>query len=252
MAQNIYDTKPFFTEYVQLPRSLHGLDGAPEWPTLCKMVGNIEGARVLDLGCGFGWFCRWARNYGHAKSVHGVDLSENMLARAREMTATVAGNDYQAITYERADIGGLQVPLASYDFVYSSLALHYLPTESLRRLLGQVSACLSPGGRFVFSIEHPVVTAPADAEWKRREQGTVYWPLNQYWNEGLRITNWLADGVRKYHRTVETYLSLLLEAGFVLVAFKESCDGLDLRPKLDVTSEAHRPYFLLVGVQKPE
>ncbi len=76
--------------------------------------------------------------------------------------------------------------------------------------------------------------------------------MNQYWDEGLRVTDWLAPGVRKYHRTVETYLSLLLETGFILTAFKESWDGLDLKPKLEEKGEAHRPYFLLVAVQKPK
>ncbi|OAL24023.1 hypothetical protein AYO20_10768 [Fonsecaea nubica] len=255
MAQNMYDNPAFFNEYRQLPRSVHGLDGAPEWPTLRRLVGDIQGARVLDLGCGFGWFCRWAVKEAAARSAHGVDISENMLRRAREMPA--AEEEKSLITYERSDLEqGLELAPGSYDFVYSSLALHYLPTDALRRLLAQVFACLDntstiAPGRFVFSVEHPVLTAPADASWRRDEQGRVFWPLNRYWDEGLRVTDWLADGVRKYHRTVETYVSLLLEAGFVLESLKESWDGLDLRTKVDEGGEAHRPYFLLVAVSKP-
>lgn len=60
MTQNIYDQADFFAGYSQLPRSLHGLDGAPEWPDLQAMLPDLKGKRVLDLGCGFGWFCRWA------------------------------------------------------------------------------------------------------------------------------------------------------------------------------------------------
>src|ERR1700761_8178260 len=99
MAQNVYDTPAFFNEYMQLPRSQYGLAGAPEWPTLRKLVGDVNDARILDLGCGFGWFCRWARKDGQARSVHGVDVSENMLARAREMTT---GAEDEGITYQRA------------------------------------------------------------------------------------------------------------------------------------------------------
>ena len=67
MTQNIYDDPEFFAGYSRLPRSLDGLDGAPEWPALRAMLPPLRGRRVLDLGCGFGWFCRWARQQGAAQ-----------------------------------------------------------------------------------------------------------------------------------------------------------------------------------------
>ena len=66
MTQNIYDNEEFFAGYSRLPRSVEGLDGAPEWPALRAMLPELRGRRVLDLGCGFGWFCRWAREQGAA------------------------------------------------------------------------------------------------------------------------------------------------------------------------------------------
>ena len=66
MTQNIYDNDEFFAGYGQLPRSVEGLDGAPEWPALRAMLPDLHGLKVLDLGCGFGWFCRWAREQGAA------------------------------------------------------------------------------------------------------------------------------------------------------------------------------------------
>jgi 2-polyprenyl-3-methyl-5-hydroxy-6-metoxy-1,4-benzoquinol methylase len=85
MTQNIYDQEGFFAGYSQLPRSVHGLDGAPEWPTLRALLPDLNGLRVADLGCGFGWFCRYARQQG-AASVLGLDVSEKMLARAKAET----------------------------------------------------------------------------------------------------------------------------------------------------------------------
>ena len=64
MTQNIYDDAGFFENYSQLPRSVHGLDGAPEWGTLRALLPELHGRDVLDLGCGFGWFCRWAPRAG--------------------------------------------------------------------------------------------------------------------------------------------------------------------------------------------
>src|SRR3954468_19375454 len=119
MAQNVYDDADFFTAYSQLPRSQHGLDGAPEWPALRAMLPALQGLRVVDLGCGFGWFCRWAREAG-AAAVLGLDLSEAMLARARATTADAG------VTYRRADLETVDLPAAGFDLAYSSLVLHYI------------------------------------------------------------------------------------------------------------------------------
>jgi 2-polyprenyl-3-methyl-5-hydroxy-6-metoxy-1,4-benzoquinol methylase len=96
MTQNIYDDPEFFAGYRRLPRSVEGLAGAPEWPSLRSLLPELRDRTVLDLGCGFGWFCRWAREAG-AQRVLGVDVSEKMLAEARVRTADAA------ITYRRAD-----------------------------------------------------------------------------------------------------------------------------------------------------
>ena len=86
MSQNIYDDPDFFAGYATLDRSVKGLDGAPEWAAIERMLPAIAGKRVVDLGCGYGWFCRWAQQQG-AQRIIGFDLSSRMLERAREMTA---------------------------------------------------------------------------------------------------------------------------------------------------------------------
>ncbi|KAK9318824.1 S-adenosyl-L-methionine-dependent methyltransferase [Lipomyces orientalis] len=242
MAQNIYDNQEFFNEYSKLARSKKGLQGAPEWPYLRVMVQDIRDLTVLDLGCGFGWFCRWAKEAG-ARRAHGIDISQNMLSMA-----LAAGSD-PAITYEVADLDQVNLPIESFDVVYSSLTIHYL--EDPRRLFGQVYNTLSPGGRFVFSVEHPIFTAPTDPSWKKTANGEVFWPLDAYSQEGPRTTDWLAKGVRKYHTTLETYLSLLLDAGFTLKSLKEWMPSdEDLRVHPEWVDERHRPAFLLVAAQK--
>ncbi|WP_323928752.1 class I SAM-dependent methyltransferase [Aeromonas caviae] len=120
MSQNIYDEPGFFEGYAQLPRSLHGLAGAPEWPALHAMLPELAGKRVLDLGCGYGWFCRAARDLG-AADVVGIDLSAKMLARAAELTRD------ETIRYRQGDLDGLALSDEPFDLIYSSLALHYLP-----------------------------------------------------------------------------------------------------------------------------
>ncbi len=242
MTQNIYDDPEFFAGYTRLPRSIEGLEAAPEWPALRALLPDIGGRRVVDLGCGFGWFCRWAREHGAAQ-VLGLDVSEKMLSRARE--ATPDG----AIAYVQADLERLDLPDASFDLAYSSLALHYV--ENLAGLFATVHRALVPGGRFVFSIEHPIYMAPLHPGWLVDAEGRKTWPVDSYLVEGPRTTDWLANGVLKQHRTLGTTLNLLIRAGFTIAHVEEwspTDDQITARPEL--AEERERPMFLLVAAQR--
>lgn len=63
MKQNKYDDAVFFSEYEKMPRSVKGLEGAGEWPVLKSLFPELKNKSVLDLGCGFGWHCRYAREH---------------------------------------------------------------------------------------------------------------------------------------------------------------------------------------------
>ena len=242
MAQNIYDDDRFFERYSQLPRSVHGLDGAPEWPALRALLPPMTGLAVLDLGCGFGWFCRWARHAGAARAV-GIDISDRMLARARATT------EDPGITYRRADMERLELTPSAFDLVYSSLALHYV--EAVDRLMAEVHRALQPGGRLVFSVEHPIYTAPTDPDWVVDPSGRKTWPVDRYLDEGPRSTDWLAKGVIKQHRTVGTYINMLLGAGFSISHVEEwGPTGEQIAARPGLADERHRPPFLLVAASR--
>lgn len=241
MAQNIYDDEGFFQGYARLPRSRAGLDAAPEWPALRAMLPPMAGLRVLDLGCGYGWFCRWAAGEGAAEVV-GLDLSERMLARAVEFGVP------PGVVYERADLEQLDLAGRAFDVVYSSLTLHYV--ADLVPLLREVRRTLPEGGRFVFSVEHPVFTAPSNPAFGQGPGGGPVWPLDGYAAEGPRVTNWMADGVVKYHRRLDTYMGALLRGGFRLTDLVEwTPSAADLAAHADWALEVHRPAFLLLGAR---
>src|SRR5439155_5031723 len=137
-----------------------------------------------------------------AASVLGVDRSEHMLARARAQTRD------PGVTYDLADIEHLALPDASFDLVYSALTLHYIADfgavcVTIRRLL-------VPGSRLVFSVEHPLFTAPRNPGWRTETDGSKVWPINDYLLDGRRVTDWITPGVVKYHRTVSSYVNSLL------------------------------------------
>ena len=242
MAQNIYDNPAFFEGYAQLPRSVQGLDGAPEWPALKAMLPDLTGTSVIDLGCGYGWFCRVARELG-ACDVTGVDISEKMLARAAELT------DDTQIHYQRSDLESLQLRENSLDLVYRSLALHYLP--ELDALFARVQRALKPGGSLVFSMEHPIYTCATRQGWLTDDNGERFWGVNHYQDEGKRVSNWLAEGVIKYHRTLGTTLNALIKAGLTISEVNEwgpTQTQVDAWPAL--AEEAERPMLVLIAARK--
>jgi len=239
MAQNIYDTPEFFEGYSRLNRSVHGLAGAPEWPALKAMLPDMQDLKVVDLGCGFGWFCRWAHEAG-ASRVLGLDLSEKMLARARSETVGAA------VTYEIADLDELVLPEAGFDLVFSSLAFHYVADAA--RLYATIHRALVPGGRLVFSTEHPVYMSPTRPGWQVADDGSKVWPVDRYLVEGPRVTDWLSPGVVKHHRTIATTLNLLIAAGLRIDQVREFCPSAEQIAAMPaLADEVERPMFLMIA-----
>jgi SAM-dependent methyltransferase len=242
MTQNIYDDAKFFAGYARLGRSVEGLDGAAEWPAMRALLPEMRDARVLDLGCGYGWFCRWAAEQGAAQ-VLGIDVSEKMLARAGDMTTDAA------VAYARGDLERLDVAAGAFDLVYSSLALHYV--ADLGGLLHKVHEALVPGGRLVFSVEHPIFMAPTRPGWMADAEGRKTWPVDAYLNEGPRVTDWLAPGVVKQHRTIGTTLNGLVSAGFAIDRVEEwGPTDAQVAAQPALADERERPAFLLVAARR--
>jgi ubiquinone/menaquinone biosynthesis C-methylase UbiE len=178
-----------------------------------------------------------------AAQVVGLDVSEKMLERAVATTADAA------VSYARADLEQLALAEGGFDLVYSSLTLHYI--VNLAGLFATTYRALAPGGKLVFSIEHPIYMAPTHPGWVVDAQGRRTWPIDSYQVEGPRSTNWLAEGVIKQHRTIGTLLNLLIAAGFGISHVEEwgpSAEQLVARPEL--AEERDRPMMLLVAAQR--
>lgn len=234
-----YDDPVFFEKYAQMGRSQHGLSAAGEWPTLQAMLPDFTGKRVLDLGCGYGWHCEYAVQHG-AVSVVGVDLSERMLAEAR------AHRSHPRIEYRRAAIEEFTAPDGSFDVILSSLALHYV--EDFAAVARNTRRMLAPGGVFIFSVEHPIFTAEGSQDWVYADDGSIrHFPVDNYFYEGAREAVFLGDTMRKYHRTLTTYLRDLLTAGFVITDVREPQPPEHLLHIPGMRDEFRRPMMLIIG-----
>ena len=207
--QNVYDNPDFFAGYRNLRENLVALHENVIQPMVPVIVPNAAQKRVVDLGCGEGFYCRLARDQG-ATHVLGVDPSEKMLAVARER----AGGD--GIEYVQAFAEDAQVELGSVDLVVTILALHYV--EDFIGVVGSVWNWLKRPGEFVMIVEHPVATAPNPGEGYTTDEGGVEqaWLLTVYFHEGAREVEWYIPGVIKYHRRIDTMLNALIGQGFVI------------------------------------
>lgn len=243
MKENKYDNPSFFDQYEKMLRSQLGLEGAGEWHTLKKMLPDFKGNNILDLGCGFGWHCRYAIENG-AKSVIGIDLSEKMLAKAKEI------NGLEGIQYERKALEDVDYPAETFNIVLSSLTLHYV--ESFESIAQKVFQWLTPGGHFVFSVEHPVFTAEGGQDWAYDKDGQkTYWPVDRYFIEGKRNTTFLGENVIKYHRTLTSYMNTLLKQGFKIKEITEPEPTQEMLKEIpEMKEELRRPMMLLIAVAK--
>jgi SAM-dependent methyltransferase len=244
MHQHIYDDPAFFASYSQMARSRAGLEAAGEWPAFRALLPDLREKRVLDLGCGFGWHCRYAREQ-QAHLVIGIDLSEKMIAQARASTAD------PAIEYRQMALEEIDFPPQTFDVVISSLALHYI--EHFALVCQNVYQCLVRGGTFVFSIEHPIFTACAAQDWHYDQQGQrLHWPVDHYQDEGPRLTRFLGHDVPKYHRTLATHLNTLRAAGFTISGLAEPQPTPDMLAKQpEMRDEMRRPMFLVIAALRP-
>ncbi len=206
--QNLYDDPRFFTEYARMRGRARGLHELLILPSLSELLPDLSGKRVLDLGCGDGWFCRYAIDAG-ARTVIGVDPSVRMLTLARERT-----NDAR-ISYVNAFVEDVAFTDASADVVVSILALHYV--AELDPVLAAVARWLEPGGTFVEIVEHPIFTSQLEQSGWIDEHGRhAAWPVSDYFDEGARITTWFIDGVVRYHRSASATVNAVRRAGLTV------------------------------------
>ena len=242
MKQNIYDNADFFTGYLKLRDNPFVLNKVLEQPAIWSLLPPLAGKRVIDLGCGCGGLCRQAAGQ-RALQVIGVDISERMLAEAR------AAADHAAVEYVHSAIEDFCHDGEPANVVVSSLTLHYV--KDYAQLVASIHAWLAPGGLFAFSIEHPMCTALLNG-WHRDAAGRkAHWPVDGYKDEGIRERRWMVDGVIKYHRTVETYVNTLIDAGFAIRRLLEP-EALPQYVAHDpgLSEERRRPPFLLVAAGK--
>jgi SAM-dependent methyltransferase len=188
-------------EYDRLTRPYRRSKAMPfrvfgEIPDHLALLGDLRGRSVLDLACGEGFYTRLIKEAG-ADRVVGVDVSENMIAWAREQEAAAP----LGITYVCGPAESLG-SIGPFDVVSGAFLLNCAPDRpTLDAMARAIARNLAPGGRMVMTVSH-------FGEWP----GTDYSPYGMV--DDVREV--LADGA-PYRITF-----LLDEDTFTLVNFAHS------------------------------
>lgn len=231
---NAYDDEKFFLSYTALRTGLNYND-LLETPAMLSLIGDVRGKDIIDLGCGFGKTAKTLANMG-AKSILAVDISEKMLKKAEEEYSS------DRIEYRKLDLNDLGTISGYFDIAYSSLAFHYI--EDISTLLENIRKLLNPGGMLIFSQEHPITTADSKGEFSA--DNTTY-TFSGYLREGKRIADWLSTKITKYHRSLGTIITALVDAGFIVntvVEPKPDEEAVRILPRM--AKEYEKPSFLII------
>ncbi|BCL37763.1 class I SAM-dependent DNA methyltransferase [Nostoc sp. MS1] len=244
MAQSVpdfYNNEAVFAKYMSHRQRVDTANDTLEKPVIMDLILPVTGKRVLDLGCGDAAIGPELLQYG-AASYLGVEGSHKMAATAKQ---TLAEMPEKIILHNIED---WTYPHAAFDLVIARLSLHYI--ANLAPIFTNVFQALTPTGKFVFSVEHPVITS-SDKGWIS-ETNRQDWLVDDYFTTGLRVTNWLGGTVQKYHRTVEDYFRLLQAAGFMIEGLREACPKRENFQDVKTYERRSRiPLFLILAASKP-
>lgn len=244
MGKNIYDEKYFFEAYSKIRDNKYNYNNLIEKPAMNKLIPNLKGKVVLDLGCGNGDNCIDFINKGASKVI-GIDISSNMLDVAKNK------NSNENIQYIKMDMNQIRSIDEKFDVVYSSLAIHYIKNYNL--LISNIRQLLKPQGILLFSQEHPCTTAPKKGHtWTKDENGNkLYAHLADYMHSGKREVIWLNTSVEKYHRPISEIINTLINENFNIKEIVEPIPNeYALNKRDDMIDEFHRPTSIIIKAQK--
>jgi SAM-dependent methyltransferase len=237
---SFYDDEEVFATYARHRQRADSPNETLEKPVILELVRPIIGQRVLDLGCGDAMISLTLLEHGAARYL-GVEGSHRMAALASQ---TLQGTTGQIIQQQ---IEHWDYPHAAFDLALARLSLHYV--ADLAPIFASIAQTLAPGGRLVFSVEHPVITS-CDRGWAPGAPRQD-WVVDDYFSTGIRVTSWLGGTVQKYHRTIEDYVRLLQSAGFRLDALREAQPQREqFQDEPTYARRIRIPLFLILAAQK--
>ena len=175
-------------------------------PAFIKLLGNLNGKRVLDIGCGGGYFVKKLTDLG-AKAV-GLDGSANMIDEAKK--------NYPECTFVISDLTKQELPFseAEIDIVTGKMML--MNVNSVKQIAIKVFRVLRNQGLFAIDILHPFRPIV-----KSIENTGKYGNDLDYLKETTGTIEFNKERYVFYYRPISMYVNEILDSGFSLLKMKE-------------------------------
>ena len=248
MKQNIYDIKSFSDAYDKMRYENKGMNANDlvEIPNFRKLIPDVKGKRILDLGCGYGENDKYCIGLG-AKEILGIDISKHMIKIAKE------NNNDENIKYKVMAMENINEIEEKFDIVISSLAFHYV--KDYEKLINDIYNLLNDDGILIFSIDHPLRIASKFETWMKKNytkiNGKWFLLVSDYNREGIREKEWNGVMVKRYHRNFSSLINGLVNSGFKIDKILEPIPdekSIKIIPKY--INQYDRPYFLFIRAKK--
>jgi len=196
-------------------------------PSFLAFLPEIEGLTGLDLGCGEGTNTRSVAAQG--AKMTGLDIAPTFLRHAQETEAS----DPRDITYVLGDGLTLPFPEASFDFATAFMSMMDMSDQA--GVLREVFRVIRPGGFFQFSILHPCFVPPRRRNIRNEAGEPVAVEIADYFREtNGDVETWIfssipaeeranvrAFTVPRFHRTLSSWVGMIVAAGFTIEALNE-------------------------------
>lgn len=215
-GSSAYEERDFLENFLKRRSRIDSPNNAMEGPAIDLLLAPVEGADILDLGCGDGTYGSELLARG-AGSYTGVEGAAAMV----ELAASRLDRPKGAVIH--SSLENFEYPANGYDVVLSRMVLHYI--EDIEKLFASISQTMRKDGKFVFSVQHPLTTSSFASKIVGDRRGA--WLVDDYFKQGERQEPWIGKTIVKYHRSIESYFSALISAGFLVEALQEG------EPKLE-------------------
>ena len=181
-----------------------------EVPYILELIGDVRGKRVLDAGCGGGFYSLLLSEKG--AKVLGIDGSEEMIKIAKEK----ASRKMLDAKFMVGDVSDLRIEDGVFDLVLSTLVL--MDVKELDKAISELVRVTRNGGEIIVSVQHPILTA---GDWERESGQKLFRKLDNYFMERELEAVWENEkkervSFKYYHRSLQAYTQPFLERGCVL------------------------------------
>jgi ubiquinone/menaquinone biosynthesis C-methylase UbiE len=189
-----------------------------DMPAVKKIITNIKGRKVLDVGCGPGTYTSYFASKG--AKVCAIDISEEMIKLTREKVPSAG--------VMVADMNKIPYPSGTFDLVFYGLSIHYL--KDILPTLKEAYRVLKSKGKLVITTGNPAINGARLVD----INGELMFVMEDYF--GAMAEQWqMVPGmmIKNYTKNISGFINPVSKSGFRITKITE--------PKPAAASKKYNP-----------